>query len=347
MIFFVILSGLVLFFSGFDYMNAADKMPDSANLKLLYLIYRSFYISDLVFPVVIVMSFIVTIIQLIKSNALIAYASLGFSKKQVLKPLILISTILLLIYSGLHATKYAYGKEFSDNIIRKNQYLNSTMNLFFKYETEDVAHQKYYIYLKHLYPLQKKADGIRLFKMSQGVLTEILKANTAYYKDGKWNIYNSTILKKDSLIDINSQGIHFSNKELVVTLNGFKPKILDQVSEGEASFTLLDALEAYFILYHQDISLDKIKSIIYNVLVFPFFALPVIIIFFIMIPNTPRYANLAIYGFGGLFATLILWGLLFALGRLSINGTLSPEVGIVVPIIVLFFISSTLYFKKI
>jgi lipopolysaccharide export system permease protein len=46
-----------------------------------------------------------------------------------------------------------------------------------------------------------------------------------------------------------------------------------------------------------------------------------------------------LYSFGSILVTLIVWGVLFMLGELSNNGTISPMVGIILPIVFLGTIS--------
>ena len=48
--FIVILSALVLFLVGFDYMGSADKLDISANLLLIYLVYKTFFAIDMLLP---------------------------------------------------------------------------------------------------------------------------------------------------------------------------------------------------------------------------------------------------------------------------------------------------------
>jgi lipopolysaccharide export system permease protein len=342
--FFIIFIALILFFVGFDYLNSADKIPKSANLKILYIIYRSFYITDLIFPLALVMGFILTMMQFIKSNTLIAFYSLGFSKRDVVKPIISSALLLTILFIIAHTTKFVYGKEYSDTIINKKSYVNNTMNLFFKYEHNG---DMYYIYFKNLYPLKEKVNGIRIFKIVNNDLKEVLSAKKASYKDSMWNIENAEFVSKPLDIKIDSDGITFTKEALVKTLEGFRPKILDQVSEGEASFTLIDAIDAFVLLKNQDLNLNRIKSILYTGIVFPFFALFLIIIFFSVSPDNSRYANLGLYSFGGLLMTLLTWGSLFASTKLATNGTMNPELAIVFPMFLLFVIAQSLYIKKI
>jgi len=122
-------------------------------------------------------------------------------------------------------------------------------------------------------------------------------------------------------------------------LKDFRPKILDQIVEGKVNYTIVDALDALALLKDQDIDLSKVKSSLYRNIVTPWFALMMIVLIYAHVPIASRFANLSLYSFGAILATLIVWGVLFMLGELSNNGTLTPVIGIIAPIVVLGSIS--------
>ncbi len=82
--FFIILTALVLFLVGFDYMSNAEYLTGSANILLIYLVYKSFFAIDMLLPLSLVFAMITTKIFLIRSNALVSLFSLGYSKVDVL-----------------------------------------------------------------------------------------------------------------------------------------------------------------------------------------------------------------------------------------------------------------------
>jgi lipopolysaccharide export system permease protein len=73
----------------------------------------------------------------------------------------------------------------------------------------------------------------------------------------------------------------------------------------------------------------------YRIFISPWFAPILMVIFFTYAPVSSRFLNLSFFSFGAILVTLITWGLLFMLGELSNNKTLSPEMGIIAPIILL------------
>jgi len=64
--FLIILLALVLFLVGFDYMGSSDSLDISANLLLIYLVYKSFFAIDMLLPLSLVFAMISTKIFLIR-----------------------------------------------------------------------------------------------------------------------------------------------------------------------------------------------------------------------------------------------------------------------------------------
>ena len=52
-------------------------------------------------------------------------------------------------------------------------------------------------------------------------------------------------------------------------------------------------------------------------------------------PLTGRFASLSIASFAAILATLCVWGVLFLLIRISLNGAIAAEFGIILPIVLL------------
>jgi len=106
--FVIILGALCLFLVGFDYMSNASKISSSANLVVIYLVYKSFFAIDMLLPLSLIFAMIATKINLIRSNALVSFYSLGYSRIDVLKPFIAGSLAITLIFVYMHTfTKFA------------------------------------------------------------------------------------------------------------------------------------------------------------------------------------------------------------------------------------------------
>jgi lipopolysaccharide export system permease protein len=331
--FIIILGALSLFLVGFDYMSNADKISSSANLVLIYLVYKALFAIDMLLPLSLVFAMISTKINLIRSNALVSFYSLGYSKVDVLKPFIVASMAVTLGFIYLHTLpKFAQANAMATSIKENSEYLSPSQDLFFIYQNQ-------YIYFKRLYPLQQKAVGIRIFHLENKQLKTVIIAKTAYYQQGAWHIKNADIITKPDDFTFNSPGVSTTTKDELILLEGFRPKMLDKVYEGTADYTINDAFEAFKLLDKQNIKVDKIKAVLYKNLIYPFFAPLLVVIIFFFVPISSRFLNISLFSFVAIVSTLLVWGVLFMLMELSKNKTIPSEIGIVMPIVLLFFVA--------
>lgn len=328
--FFIILGALIMFLVGFDYMASAEELSKSANLLLIYLVYKSFYAIDMLLPLSLVFAMISTKIYLIRSNALVSFYSLGYSRRDVLRPFVVVASLIIFLFISLHSwSNFARADEYSNNIKTNAQYLNPSRDLFFSYRGQ-------FVYFSELLPLQEKAVGIRLFSVEKERLKEVLVAKEAYYRDGFWSITQADIIQKPKDRGFASKGITLSSHNDVKILEGFRPKMLDQVYEGKVNFTIINAIDAIRLLSEENINTSSIKGALYKIFVYPFFVPCLIVIIFFFVPISVRFLNVTLFSFGAILATLLVWGVLFMLIELASNKTISSELGIIAPIALLF-----------
>ena len=334
----VILFALVFFMVGFDYMEYGDKLQ-SANLIVIYLTYKVFFAVDMLLPLSLVFAMIATKIFLIRSNALVAIYALGYNKTDVIKPFVGVSVGLMTLYVALHATSFARADEYANNIRNSSQYLQPTSNLFFTFKNR-------FVYFGKLYPLQARAEDVRIFTHRDGVLREVLAAEEAYYTNEHWRLRHAESIQKPQTLTLEGKGISVTQKEDLELLEGFKPKILDQVYEGKVNYTILDAIDALLLLGDQNINVDKIKSALYRIFITPLFVPSLIILIFFFVPISPRFLNMTLFSFVAILATMMTWSLLFMLTELSNNKTIPSEVGIVLPVLALFASALIMWFRN-
>lgn len=335
--FFIILGALVLFMVGFDYMGNMDSLSKSANLLVIYLVYKSFFSIDMILPMSLVFAMISTKIFLIRSNALVSFFSLGYSRVDILKPFIVVSTVIIMFFIGLHSSSsFAHANEYAFNIRHNSQYLSSTRDLFFTYKGQ-------YVYFSKMLPLQQRAENIRLFSVKNGSLKEVLIAKSAMYKNNSWYIKNADIITKPDDLSYTSHGITVTNEKDLKILYGFRPKILDQVYEGRVDFTIGDAFDAIRILNEQNINTSSIKGALYKIFIYPFFAPLLIVIIFFFVPMSVRFLNVSLFSFAAILSTLLIWAILFVFTKLSDTKTIPSEVGVILPIVILLIIAFRQY----
>lgn len=331
--FIIILAALSAFMVGFDYMENGADLPASANLVMIYLVYKTFYAIDMLLPLALVFGMIATKVLLIRSNALVAFYAIGYSKNDVLKPFVLVSIMVVSIYIAFHATSaFARANEYAINIAKSSSYLRPTSNLFFTYENK-------YIFFGKLFPLQQRAIDVRVFEIDESNLKELVVAQSAFYKDDYWHVPKANLMRKPDQISFDSNGIEIEERETLSILKGFKPKILDQVYEGKANYTIIDAVDALFLLTDQNVNIDRIKSALYKTFLNPLFVPSLIIIIFFFVPISQRFLNVTLFSFGAILATLMTWAVLFILSELSFNKAIPSEVGIALPVLVLFLLA--------
>ena len=322
-----------MFMVGFDYMGNAESLSKSANLLLIYLVYKAFFAVDMLLPLSLVFAMISTKIYLIRSNALVSFFSLGYSRVDVLKPFVVVSTTIILLFISLHSwSSFARADEFSNNIRSNSQYLSPTRDLFFTYKGQ-------YVYFSKMLPLQEKAEDVRVFSVKDNYLKEVLVASSAVYRDDAWFIKSADVITKPDDMSFTSHGISVTKANDLKILAGFRPKILDQVYEGKVNFTIKNAIDAIILLDAQGINTSSIKSALYKIFIYPLFVPCLIVIIFFFVPVSVRFLNVSLFSFGAILATLLTWGLLFMLIELSNNKTIPSEVGVIAPVVILFFIA--------
>jgi len=323
----------MLFMVGFDYMGNADELSSSANLLLIYLVYKSFFAIDMLLPLALVFAMISTKIFLIRSNALVSFFSLGYSRVDILRPFVVVSSVIIFLFISLHSwSSFARADEFSNNIRTNAQYLSPTRDLFFTYKGQ-------YVYFSKMLPLQEKAEDIRVFSVKDGSLKEVLVAKEASYRDGYWHIKEADIIKKPNDLSFSSTGMKVSSVHDLKILEGFRPKILDQVYEGKVNFTIKNAIDAILLLDKQNINTSSIKGALYKIFIYPLFVPCLIVIIFFFVPMSVRFLNVSLFSFGAILATLLIWGILFMLIELSNTKTIPSEIGVIAPVVLLFFIA--------
>lgn len=331
--FMIILLALVLFLVGFDYMGSTEKLEISANLLLIYVVYKTFYAVDMLLPLSLIFAMISTKLFLIRSNALVSFYSLGYSRVDILKPFVVVSTTIILIFISLHAIpNFARADEMAKNIRKNAQYLSPTRDLFFTYKDK-------FVYFSRLLPLQESAENIRVFSFANNSLKEVLVATKAEYRNDAWRIDKADIITKPDDISFDSLGIKVTEQNNLEILQGFRPKMLDQVYEGKVNFTIKDAIDAYILLKAQNINTAIVKSAIYKMFVYPFFVPSLVVIIFFFVPVSVRFLNVSLFSFIAIISSLVVWAFLFALIELSSHKTLPSEVGIILPVFLLFLIA--------
>jgi lipopolysaccharide export system permease protein len=136
-------------------------------------------------------------------------------------------------------------------------------------------------------------------------------------------------------------------EKFLETLEGFKPKILDNVYESKSNFSIIDALYAIVLLKAQNINTDTIRASLYYQVFVPFFILPIILIIFVSNSINSRFFNIAKFSSLSVFGTLIFWGIFFMLHKFAKGGVVIPEIALLVPLLLWFLIGFFVFRSRI
>jgi len=337
--FFIILISLELFFVGIDFIQNVKHLPNSANLQLLYLLYNGFYTLTITLPLSLVFGWIITLTSLIKNNELVSFYSLGIYHSKILGIIINISLVITFVLIALQATPMAYSYEQKKKISKNQYFTNAKSNIFLKYNN-------YYVYFKKLYPFEKKATDVHIFKTKNNDIVESIVAKKAYYQNNKWYIVDAIITKKPDEIDWQTSKLDIKYEKFLHILDGFEPKIINNVYKSDISFSILDAIKAILLLNDQNFNINKIKAILYSQLFQPFFILPLFVLIYLFVSPSSRFFNSAKFISGSIFLTLVIWGMMFLLQKLALGGVIMAEVAIILPIVLLCLITYYFYMKE-
>lgn len=325
---------------GIDFLQYVSRLPQSANLQLLYVLYNVFYTLTITLPLSLVFGWIVTLTFLVKDNALVSFYSLGVSKRTVLLPILLISVFFTTILISLQMTPLAYSAEERNKLLKHDYFANKKFNIFLKYND-------YFVFFQQLNPLEKKALDIHIFKIKNGDVVETIVGKKAFYQNNKWYVIDTKITKKPEVIDWQNSKLDISHEKFLYTLEGFEPKIISNVYSGKAQYSVIDAIRAILLLNDQEFNTNKIKSILYSQVVMPFFVIPLIIIVFTFVTPSSRFFNGALFISSAIFSTLAVWGVLFLLQKLAIGSVILAEIAIILPIMLCSIVAVIMYYKKV
>ena len=302
--FLIIFISVSFLYSVVDVMFSISKMPSSSNLFILYLFYMFIYASLTLYPLAIIFSFLLTLNQMIKFNELVSFYSLGFKPKNILKPFMISSLILVLAMFILQSTKAAYSGEYAEAI--KDAKKLSNKNMFLKYKNK-------IIYIKNLNPILKTAYGMKVFILKNNDVKKIYSLKKAQFLDNKWYCKNADITT------LYKNRWQKKKKELYF-LENFKPKIISNLQKlKDISF-----YDAYLtVKYFKNIDKNTILSIVFFKIFTPLAILALMVLLFIKAPIHMRISNVPLFMLKSLSFSILVWGGMLLLFKFAKQGVLA------------------------
>lgn len=336
--FFIIFSALMSFYVIVDLLVNFKELPSSANIILLYI---CFLIASGVYYILalsLIFAFILFMINLIRSNELVSFYALGFSKnKLVIYPFIW-AFILSSFYIFLNFTPFAYFNEYKDNIRKHGTIIQKNKGVFIKYNNS-------FVYINNIKPFSSTLEGIKILDFKEHKLKYIISAKKAYFKDNDWILTAATKVSFDLNLSLNSKPPILSKSPTIKALKGFEPQFIENISQN-SSYSILDAISSMSLFNEQGLDTRHLKVDLYNLIFTPFFAPFFIVIIYYFFPIITRFFNLLLLSFSFFTSTLFAWAFLLFLIKLSKNGVLSPIIGIAFPIFLVIFYACFSFYKN-
>ncbi len=324
-----------LFFVGFDLLRNLKRLPDSANLQILYTANKFLEFVNYTLPLSLIFGLLLAMLQIIKSNELVTLYALGVSKTRVASPFVWIASLLTLGYIALNTLPYFVQTLETSTNIRKRGTLSSTTSSIFLKSGDD------YAYIQRLFPHTKSAEGMKIFIIQNDRLKEIIEAKKGRFRTDHWELEEVTLIQKPAInpANIKHARLQITSHKKRDVLYGFTPRIIDTLFQAAPRLTIQDSFLAIDLLQKQNLRTDKIRANLYTMTIFPLFAPITVFGLFFLFPAQHRGSNLPLFTTLVIFGTLVVWGLLFTLTQIALNGAISPEAGIILPIILLFLIA--------
>ena len=326
--FVIIFVALTLFYVGIDILTNLKDMPASANLKLLYFGLTSLTAVNYVLPLALIFALITSKFSMIRSNELVSFYALGIDKNRLIKPPFYIALAITFIYVGLNFTPFAYAYEYGRNIVKLSNLSRTSSDIFLKFEGK-------FVYVDSLNPISGEAKDVRIFDINGSNLRSATFGESGRFIDDAWLLKNAKIVNLPQNIKLGEKGLDIKTPSELKTLENFKPKTIESASAESSAITIPDAVDYILAFKDEGIGLNSTKTTLYNLAFAPFFAPFMVLIIYYFLPVTGRFFNLALKSFIFTIASLCVWGALFVMMRFARNGVVSPEVGVLLPIILL------------
>ncbi|WP_314978530.1 LptF/LptG family permease [Campylobacter rectus] len=336
--FVILFVALTLFYVGIDILTNLKSMPASANLKLLYFGLTSLTAVNYVLPLSLIFALIASEFSMIRSNELVSFYALGIDKNRLIKPPFYIALAITFIYVGLNFTPFAYAYEYGRNIVKLSNLSRTSSDIFLKFEGK-------FVYMDSLNPISGEAKDVRIFDINGSNLRSATFGLSARFVDDLWLVKQAKIVNLPQNIKLGEKGLDIKRLGELKTLENFKPKTIENAAAESSAITIPDAVDYIQAFKNEGIGLNSVKTTLYNLAFSPFFAPFMVLIIYYFLPVTGRFFNLALKSFIFTIASLCVWGALFVMMRFARNGVISPEIGVLLPVILLGAYAFYLHFK--
>jgi lipopolysaccharide export system permease protein len=330
-----ILLGLSFAFAVIDYFQHIQDLNVSSNYQILYIFYMWQEALGLLYPLAMVFALIMTKLGMVKNNTMGALHAFGYNKKRLFVPIFMLMALVYSLFLYLNTTEFSYAKDKAMVLLENQINAYDVNDVFFKYNDT-------FVYINRLDPLHKTMSDITIFKVEGDEVKYTIYAPRAVYGHGEWVAHDATLkthMYKNGKLD----RYKVEHKDRIITLKGYKPKIITSLYEGKA-LNIVDAYHTWDLFDKQGMNSDKIRAVLYSKIIVPLFALALGLILFFKLPFHARMMRFGSVIALSLGATFIIWGILFGLNQMGSNGVLIPELTAILPIIILWIYAIFVFF---
>lgn len=344
--FFIIFVALEFFYVAIDtLLNTHILTSTSLSQSLTYILLTTLVAVSYILPVSVILAFVISQINLIRSGEFVSFFALGASKNSVVMPAFCISFVLVLLYVGANFTDFAYARSEQKNLRTQTQLEFKDYDIF-------IQDANRFVFIKSISPALKSAKDVEIFILQNGTLAYKISAPTAVFEHNAWRVQNPQILKLNQSLKLGEKGLkkldETSLGEALKTgvLPRLTPESLIKLSQTNIAYSAQDAIDALSAAQQSALSTNKISTALYTLVVFPFFAPFLLVVLYFRLPLVGRFSNLAFFTLGMILSGLFVWGVLLLLIRFCENGVFNPQLGIIAPVVLLALYAAWLLWKN-
>ena len=329
--FTIIFISLEFFFVTIDFVQHMHSLPNSINLKVLYIFYNSIFALEVVLTLSILFAFISTIASLIKKNELMSFYSFGIAPNRVLKPIFIVSFIIIIFIIIINTTPLSYGEDNKNKILEGTFFKEAKHNIFLRSGDD-------FVFFKRLYPLRKEARDIFIFKMSKNNdIIQITHSKRGFYQNNKWYFIQTTKTIKPTTISKASKMLVYKSDNSK-GLDNFEPSIIKNIQKPTAKISIYDALYAMVFFSSKETNQNSLSANLYNQTIAYFYVFPLMMIIFLFANPSVRSCNISSFVMINIFLSIGVWGGYFLLQQLAIGDLINANLAIIAPIIILYLV---------
>jgi lipopolysaccharide export system permease protein len=263
-----------------------------------------------------------------------ALHAFGYSKKKLFIPVLLVALLSYALFTFLHTTEFSYAKDKGNLLLENKRGAYDVNDLFFKYNDT-------FVYIKKLDPIHKVIEDITIFKIEGHEVRYTINAPYASFDEKEWDAKDATL--KTHIYDEGGLAKYkVEHLKSIKTLKGYKPKIMESLYEGKA-LNIVDAVNTWKLLRTQKLNSDRIRASFYSKIVVPLFSIALLLILFFKLPFHARMMNTGAVIALSMGVTFVIWGILFGLGQMGVNGVISAESATILPVLLLWIYAMYVY----